>query len=360
MAGDGPNILIVKLSAMGDVVHALAAAAYLRKASPGARIDWAVDRRFAGLVEGHPAVDRVVPLDIKTWKGRWSAPGTRREAAAAIRTLRSGGYDVAFDLQGNIKSGVVTRLSGAPVRVGFSAEIAREKPNLWFTNRHVAHDPADRHVTHRLLRVASAPFGGAFSTGDARPFFPVPEPAREEAKAWLAGALPGATRYLAMHAGTTWNTKRMDPAFWASAIVILRDRLPGLGTALSWGSEAERVEAELIRNLAGGRVALLPKLGYRELAAAYAACGRMIGPDCGPLHLAAAAGAATVSVFRGSLGEYAAPEGERHRFLQAPLPCTGCQIKGSKTCPRDAECRRSIAPAEVADAMAELSEREGE
>ncbi len=348
------KILIVKLSAMGDVVHALAAAAFIRKAAPDARITWAVDSRFAGLVEGHPAVDRVVPLDIKAWKSRWSAPATRKEVAAAIRSLRLGGHDVAFDLQGNIKSGVVTILSGAPVRIGFPKEIAREKPNLWFTNRHVAHDPADRHITHRLLRLASAPFGGTFSPEDARPFFPVSPDARQAAGDRLREALPGATRFLALHAGTTWNTKQMDPTFWASVIVLLRDLAPGLGTVLSWGGEAEKVEAELIAALAGGRVALLPRMGYPELAATYAACGHMIGPDCGPLHLAAAAGAATVSVFRGSVGEYAAPEGERHRFLQAPQPCTGCQIKGNKVCPRDAECRESITPAEVAGAMEEF------
>jgi heptosyltransferase-1 len=101
-------------------------------------------------------------------------------------------------------------------------------------------------------------------------------------------------------------------------------------------------------------VKLLPRLGYKELAAVYSACGHMIGPDTGPLHLAAAAGAKTVSVFRGSDGRYAGPLGAGHRFLQAPLPCTACQIKGDKMCPRDAECRASIRPAEVAEAMANL------
>jgi ADP-heptose:LPS heptosyltransferase len=80
----------------------------------------------------------------------------------------------------------------------------------------------------------------------------------------------------------------------------------------------------------------------------------MIGPDTGPLHLAAVAGAKTVSVFRGSDGRYAAPAGPCHRFFQAPLPCTACQIKGDKVCPRDAECRATIKAAEVAAAMAEL------
>lgn len=351
---DATRILIVKLSAMGDVVHGLAAAAFLRKAAPAATIDWAVDSRFAGLVEGHPAIDRVVPLDIKGWKGRWRSAESRREVASAISGLRAGRYEVAFDLQGNIKSGVVTRLSGAPVRIGFDRAGAREKQNTWFTNRHVAVDPAERHAAHRLLRVVSAPFGGTFAPEDARPFFPVPAAARKEAEGWLAGALPGATRRLALHSGTTWNTKRMDPAFWAAVIVTLRDRVPGLGVALSWGGEAERVEAELIRSLAGGRVALLPKLAYRELAAVYSACGCMAAPDCGPLHLAAAAGAATVSVYRGTDALRTVPEGERHAFIQAPMPCTACYIRGRKICPRDAECRASIPPAETARAIEEL------
>jgi ADP-heptose:LPS heptosyltransferase len=124
--------------------------------------------------------------------------------------------------------------------------------------------------------------------------------------------------------------------------------------ALSWGGEAERVESELIRSLAGGRVALLPKLEFRELASIYAACGHMVGPDCGPLHLAAAAGAATVSVYRGTDALRTVPEGARHVAIQAPMPCTACYIRGSRSCPRDAECRASIAPEAVAGAMEEL------
>jgi heptosyltransferase-1 len=146
----------------------------------------------------------------------------------------------------------------------------------------------------------------------------------------------------------------MDPAFWAETVRLLRGIFPSMGTFLSWGTDREREECLAIRYLAGERVALLPRLGYKALAATYRVCGHMIGPDTGPLHLAAAVGAGTVSVFRGSDGKYAAPLGPAHRFLQAPLPCTACQIKGDKVCPRDAECRATIRPAEIAAAMAEL------
>jgi heptosyltransferase-1 len=351
---DFRRILIVKLSAMGDVVHALPAVTYLRKAAPSAKIHWAVDTRFEELLEGNPGIAKVVSLPIREWKGRLGSPATWREARNAADRLRGGKYDLAIDLQGNIKSGLVTYLSGAPLRYGFPREAARERQNLWFTNRQPPAVEGDRHVTQKILRVASAPFGGTFAMEELRGEVVNTAAETSAAERLLAEALPGASPRLAVHPGTTWNTKRMDVAFWANTVRIVRDAFPGLGVILSWGTGKEREECLAIRYMAGERVVLLPRLGYKALAATYRACGHMIGPDTGPLHLAAVVGAKTVSVFRGSDGKYAAPLGAGHRFLQAPLPCTACQIKGDKVCPRDAECRATIRPAEVAAAMAEL------
>ncbi|HEX2720944.1 MAG TPA: glycosyltransferase family 9 protein [Candidatus Deferrimicrobium sp.] len=357
---DVRRILIVKLSAMGDVVHALPVVSYLRRAAPSAEIHWAADARFTGLLEGNPGIAKVVPLPIKEWKDRLGSPATWREAGNAAKALRGGKYDLAIDIQGNIKSGVVTYLSGAPLRYGFPREAARERQNLWFTNRHPSAVEEDRHVTRKILRVASAPFGGTFATEELRGQVVNTAAETEAASLLLAEALPGASPRLAVHPGTTWNTKRMDPAFWADTVRLLRGTFPSMGTFLSWGTDREREECLAIRELAGGRVTLLPRLGYKALAAAYRACGHMIGPDTGPLHLAAVVGAKTVSVFRGSDGRYAAPVGPDHRFFQAPLPCTACQIKGDKVCPRDAECRATIKSAEVAAAMAEFLSGSGE
>ena len=202
--------------------------------------------------------------------------------------------------------------------------------------------------------MASAHFGGDFGQSDLEGEVANTPEEVAAAERLLFDAVPGAAPRLAVHPGTTWNTKRMDPAFWAETVRLLRGTFPSMGAFLSWGTDREREECLAIRYLAGERVALLPRLGYKALAAAYRACGHMIAPDTGPLHLAAAVGAKTVSVFRGSDGKYAAPVGPAHRFLQAPLPCTACQIKGDKVCPRDAECRASIKAAEAAAAMAEL------
>ncbi len=341
----------MKLSALGDVLHALPVLGYLREAAPEAEIDWAVESRFAPLLEGNPGLRRVVPLDLRRWKGDPFGGSTLREARGAVAGLRSQAYDAAFDLQGNGKSGVVSLLSGAPLRFGFDRAGVRESPNLLFTNRKAPSRPEDVHVTQKLLRVASGPFGGAVPATWPCPGFGVSEEEAEEARRLARESLPGASPRLAIHAGTTWNTKRMDPEFWAETARLVRVRFPALGVHLSWGTEAERGEAERIRSLVGDGASVLPRMPLRALAAFLRHCGSMLGPDTGPLHLAAAAGARTVSVYRGSSGRYAAPRWEGNEFLQAPLPCTACQIKGDKVCPKDAECRASIPPSAAAEAL---------
>ncbi|HEX8043427.1 glycosyltransferase family 9 protein [Candidatus Deferrimicrobium sp.] len=348
---DVRRILIVKLSAMGDVLHALPAVPYLRKTAPAAEIHWAVDTRFTELLEGNPGIAKVVSLPIGKWKGRPGSLATWREAIHAVGMLRGGKYDLAIDLQGNIKSGVVIYLSGAPLRYGFPRETARERPNLWFTNRHPPAVEQDRHVTQKILRVASAPFGGEFRLDDLKGEIPNTTEEIASAEQLLFDALPGVAPRLAVHPGTTWDTKRMDPAFWAEAVRLLRGKFPSMGTFLSWGTDREREECLAIRYLAGGGVSLLPRLGYKALAAVYRGCGHMIGPDTGPLHLAAVVGAKTVSVYRATDGNRNAPLGPDHRFLQAPFPCTACL---RRECPRDAECRTALRAEEVAAAMAGL------
>jgi heptosyltransferase-1 len=348
---DFRRILIVKLTALGDVVHALPAIPYLRAHAPSAEIHWAVDARFAELLSGVPGISRVVALPIKEWKGRVWYPPTWREGRSAVSLLRRQRYDVAFDLQGNIKSGTVTYVSGAPVRYGFSREAAREPQNAWFTNRRPEASPSDRHVTQKILRVLSAPFGGRFDFPGPKPELGITPAEMSEAERLLSGALPGATPRLALHPGTTWVTKRMDSAFWAAAVRTLRERFPAMGTFLSWGTEGEREDCLAIHDLAGGRTALLPRLPLRALAAVCRACGYALAPDTGPLHLAAASGAKTVSVFRATDGDRNAPVGPDHRFLQAPLPCTACL---RRECGQDTECRAALRPGGVAAAMAEL------
>lgn len=349
--GEIRRILIVKLSALGDVAHALPIVDYLRKAAPDATVDWVVDRRFAPLLEGHPGLRRVVPLDIRRWKSTWRSREARTEAAESCRILRAGEYDAAIDIQGNAKSGVITRVSGAPLRFGFDRHSVREVTNLLFTNRKVALRPEDGHIVSKLLRVACAPFDGKVPASPGLGAIAIGAAEEETARRLVEGAFPGSNPILVVHAGTTWETKRMDPEFWAAAIRGLRAAFPGLGVLLSWGSDEEREEAKRTRDLVNGGADLLSRLSLKEWAAVCRRCGFLMAPDTGPLHVGAAAGARTVSVFRATDGNRNAPRGDGHRFLQAPLPCTACL---RKRCDRDAECRKTIPPEDAAGAMSEL------
>lgn len=338
----------MKLSALGDILHALPVVQYLRRAAPAAEVHWAVDASFAGILAGNPGIARVVPLPIREWKGRAGSPATWREALGVARALRREGYDAAFDIQGNLKSGLVTRLSGAPLRVGFDREGVRESPNLLFTNRKVRLLPEDRHISRKYLRVASGLFGLPFDAGDLAPSLSIPGENLAAAGPLVRELLGDAAPWMALHPGSSWPTKTMPPAFWAGAIRALRRSRPGLGVVISWGSEEERREAQEIRASAGGAVVPLPPLPLMTLAAVYRECGYVMAPDTGPLHLAAAAGAATVSVFRATAGERNAPFGPSHRFLQAPMDCAACL---RRTCDRDRECRESLRQGAAASLM---------
>jgi len=230
---DVRRILIVKLSAMGDVVHALPAVTYLREAAPKAEIHWAVDTRFAELLEGNPGIAKVVSLPIREWKERPGSRAAWREAIDAAGALRGGKYDLAIDLQGNIKSGVVTYLSGAPLRYGFPREAARERQNLWFTNRHPPAVEADRHVTRKMLRVASAPFGGEFLLDDFKGEVANTPEEIASAERLLFDALPGAA-----------------PRLVESAVLLRAESLPRLGKP----ADPRVPAADLLRPVDAARV----------------------------------------------------------------------------------------------------------
>src|SRR5262249_29983805 len=153
------KIALVKLSSLGDVVHALPVAATLRAQLPEARITWIVERREATVLAGHPALERVVTVDTRRWR-RSLTPGalveSAREVLALRRELSAAEFDVALDLQGLLKSGVLVALTRAPLRLGFDASWCRERLSVLATNRRVRPPAAARHVVDQYLSLLDA------------------------------------------------------------------------------------------------------------------------------------------------------------------------------------------------------------
>ncbi len=220
------RVLIVKTSALGDIVHAMPVLDYLHKASEGIEIDWVVEERFADLLSANPLVSNVFTVDTRKWRSRLFSPSTWREIFSLKNRLAERRYSIVFDLQGNIKSGLIARFSGCSRRYGFDADAVRESANLRFTTNHVPLRKQDHHVTDRSLRVASVPFGKDY-TG-MRLETEIATSAADDQSAGLFLATLNDGLVFLFHPGTTWKTKLWHEQGWIELGRELTETFPDL------------------------------------------------------------------------------------------------------------------------------------
>ena len=319
MTTRGPRIAIVKLSSLGDVVHALPVVPALRRALPDAHLTWVVEAREYALLRDHPGLDAVVPVDTRLWRRLIRRPAGARQVLDKIGRLRErirrASFDVAIDLQGLIKSGVLTAYTGAPVRIGFSAGRCRERFNALFTNRHVTPPPAARHIVEQYLALLG-PLG--IEPGPAEFHVPVPAAAERRMEDLLfKEGVKRADRLIAINPGAGRSDKRWSVPRWST----LAERLAmetGARLLLLWGPDEAHMAREISLALPGQSGLLAPPTDLGELAALLKRCRLMIASDTGPLHLAAALGTPCLGLFGPTRAERNGPYGARCRGLQSP------------------------------------------
>jgi lipopolysaccharide heptosyltransferase I len=270
------NVLIVRLGALGDIVHAVPAAAALRRAWPHARIDWLVDARHRALVDLVTVVDRVIAVPIPTLNG-WMA---------AVRELRRTPYDLAIDLQGLLKSALLARASGARKVVGFSIWHLREKTARPFYSE-VA-EAEGGHVIGKNLRLLRTV--GVDDEEISFPFAEVDSPVLEAVRA-LAGGGP----FAIINPGAGWPNKRWPAQRFGEVAAFLRDAC-GVAPIVLWGPGEEGLAGEVI-SASNGTAVLAPPTTVRDVIALARVSALFVAGDTGPLHLATAAGAPAVGVF---------------------------------------------------------------
>ena len=144
------KFLIIKLSSIGDIVHALPFLRTLRVNYPNAHIAWIIEEKFQDLIECNSDLDEVIPVRIKYWRKNLNAKSWN-EICQTRKLLKDRRFDWTFDLQGLIKTGFIARMTGAPNRAGFHRDNCRERGNVWFNNRHSKHVTADSHVVDLCL-----------------------------------------------------------------------------------------------------------------------------------------------------------------------------------------------------------------
>jgi lipopolysaccharide heptosyltransferase I len=310
------RIALVKLSSLGDVVHALPVAATLRARVPDVRLTWIVESREAAVLRDHPGLDAVVAVDTRRWRrarGLGDVAAVVRAMAGAGRRLRGERVDVAVDLQGLIKSAVITAATRAPLRIGFAARRCREPLAAVFTNRRVRPPSTARHVVDQYLALL-APLGVTEPVRE----FPLPVDAAAEARAedFLAarGLKPG-RRLVILNPGSRRPDKRWpEERFRALAERLTEDA--GADVLVVWGP-GEDGAGRLIAD-GRGRAVLGPPTNLYDLLAFLRRASVAVAADTGPLHLAAALGTPCVGLYGPTSAVRNGPYGTGHRSLQAP------------------------------------------
>ncbi len=358
---DFKKILLIKLSAIGDVVHTFPVLNKLRRRYPKARIDWLVTPEIAELLRQNPAISNVIEFSRDEWSTPWRA-APYVGAARLIATLRATEYDLVLDLQGQLRSAIFAFASGAPVRIGFDrprAEVwktlsrkipdeakkhawqgAREGSFLAYTH-HISLPSLDVHPVERNLGVAPM-----LGLDDGAPdfSFPVPPEATTRIDALLDYYDIGKARLIVVAPGTNWETKQWRREGFAEMARYFRQK--GFAVTLI-GSDGERALCQEIARLAPGTVDLAGETTLSELAALIRRATICITNDSGPMHLAVALDRPVVSIFGPTDPVWAGPYRRGGAVLRTELDCSPCYLRELHRCNFGHACMVNISASTV-------------
>jgi lipopolysaccharide heptosyltransferase I len=283
------RFLIVRLSSIGDIVHALPAVAALAETFPQAQIHWVVEKRHALLLDGNPYLHRIIALDTLEWRKHLTSSLTWRDIRRGVDALRQTFYDAAFDFQGLWKSAIVSRLSRARERIGLAEAWMREPSAALLYTQKVA-PPAHVHVVAENLAVV-----GRLGAHTRCWRFPLPWSDEDDAYVDAQLSALSARNFIIVNPGGGWRSKCWSPQNYAGLIRQLEDGRSE--QIVVTGSPAEeRVIGEILRSAEAKRARYLPTTLVQFIALARRAC-LLVGGDTGPLHLAAAVGTPIVGIY---------------------------------------------------------------
>jgi heptosyltransferase-1 len=333
------RILILRTSALGDVVHALPVLTALRRHLPEAKIGWVVEEGMAPVLAGHPDLDELLVVRLRQWR-KVSRQGIS-ELGGFVSVLRRFSADVALDLMGNHKAGVLAALSLAGRRIGFARPHRREPSSALWINRPVA--PRGTHAVDRMLSLLDGlglpPEPADF--GPEKLFRQEPEAARD-----LFAAHP--EPFALLHPGAGWGNKRYPPAWWGQAARLLQQDT-GLPTWVAMAPGEENLAAE-VEAASEGAVHRVPASDLPTLAALIRRSRLMLGGDTGPTHLARALGTPALMVMGPTDPERHGPYGAPESALFKHLACSFCYQR----LPETKACLLEVPPRRVAARAAEL------
>lgn len=311
------RVLVVRMSAMGDVIHALPALAALRIAKPNVQLGWLIEQRWMELLCAHPVerlqprselkplVDWVHVSDFKEWRKGLSSSATWRDMRSCMREVRAMKYDVALDLQGSIRSAMAGRLSGAKTRIG--SDEPREAPARRFYTKAISIQ--GKHVVEHGLELASAAAGEDLSYEP--PLFP--QDSATEAWADRFCASIGFAPLAILNPGAGWGAKCWPAQSYGEVAKSLADR--GMAVVVNHSPQEENL-AEAVRE-ASEEEARPVRCSVSQLIALTRRSSLFVGGDTGPMHMAAALEVPVVALFGPTQPERNGPYATRSVVLRS-------------------------------------------
>ncbi len=285
------RILIVKLSSIGDIIHALPAVAAIRRNLPDGHISWVAEARSAEIIRGCPLVDELIEIDTRSLRGGKVIDEIVLDMTRQASAIRTRKYDVAIDMQGLLKSGVIAKISGAKKRWGFSKSGLREPASRFFLTDTVEIAPKT-HIIRKNLKLASGALG--FELDDELPEFPIATTDEHRAEAYSIIANVGENFAILNPAGG-WVTKLWHAEKFGQLADAIWEATGMMSVVATAPNETELAEKVMANSRSGNLILTQPSLkGFYELAKR----SRIyVGGDTGPTHIAVAAGVPIVGLF---------------------------------------------------------------
>ncbi|MDD3013136.1 MAG: lipopolysaccharide heptosyltransferase II [Candidatus Gastranaerophilales bacterium] len=340
------KILIVRLSAIGDVIHSLPILNALKKKFPEANISWVVEDKAADILLNNPLIDKVFIIPKKRWKKEGFSFNNIREFFDIISSIRKEEFDIAIDLQELFKSGIITYLSGAKRRIAHAK--TREFADIFINEKLEAHDIFDpnKMIIERYLEPAK--YLGA-SIDEIK--FSLP-PVNAETKAYIDNLLQNIDKskpVIVFSPATIWPTKHWIESYWSE----LLEKLSSDNNIIFIGSENDnalinRITAKINTQ---NYISIAGKTTLLDLIELFNRTNILVTPDTGPAHIAnATEKPIIISIFGATSYKRSSPYGEKHVAFSANLPCQPC-FKRKCTKKNPMECMKKITPDKVLETI---------
>lgn len=346
------NILIIKTSSLGDIIHTYPVLDFLRDKFPDATIDWVVEKPFADLVESHPKISNVITVSTKSWRRNIFKVSTYTEIREFRRQISNKNYDVVFDLQGNVKSGLILSQVRSKKKVGFARKFVPEWPNMLFTNIRI--DPSKgRNIREDYLSIVKGFFDVHEDGKNVRDgkYDNVVLKISDIQKAGVQSILQGLTNLgpkVIVCPGSAWHNKQLPIE---TLIAFLSEVQPHLECEFLflWGTSEEREIADRLHQEFINASVVIDRISLPMVQNLMNEVDLVIAMDSLPLHLVGTTSTPSFSIFGPSLAQKYKPMGPMHVAFQGSCPYgrtleKRCPIL--RTCPTGA-CIREISSKEL-------------